>query len=214
MSFILDALKKSESDRQQKNSGDSIFVQSGPASAPSHRWYWIVGSLLLINVIVLVTLVWISQGEPASPDSGQAAEASTAEPVDVEPTFRDRVAQARIDTPAPEPASTAPQSDLPRQSSEPAVTVAQPVVEAVPPSTITTVYLTIDEARANGSVQIPDLHLDIHVYSDTPSERFVFVNMSKYEENSVLLEGPRVAEIVPEGVILDYSGTQFLLLRE
>ena len=68
--------------------------------------------------------------------------------------------------------------------------------------------------RVRGLVQLPELHLDIHVYSRTAGERFVFVNMSKYKEKATLEEGPLVAEIVPEGVILDYLGTQFLLPRE
>jgi hypothetical protein len=59
-----------------------------------------------------------------------------------------------------------------------------------------------------------DLHLDIHVFSMTPSERFIFVNMNRYREGATLEEGPRVAEITPEGVILEYTGMRFLLPRE
>jgi general secretion pathway protein B len=73
---------------------------------------------------------------------------------------------------------------------------------------------TADELRANGQVQMPSLHLDIHVYSTKPEERFVFINMVRHREKSRLAEGPVVQEITPEGVILDYSGTRFLLPRE
>ncbi|NOR67834.1 MAG: GspB domain-containing protein, partial [Woeseiaceae bacterium] len=61
---------------------------------------------------------------------------------------------------------------------------------------------------------LPDLHLDIHVYSDQPAERFVFVNMNKYREQARLAEGPLVKEITPEGVILEHLGNGFLLPRE
>ena len=67
---------------------------------------------------------------------------------------------------------------------------------------------------ANGQLQMADLHLDIHVYSDEPAERFVFINMVRHREKSRLAEGPIVQEITPEGVILDYRGTRFLLPRE
>lgn len=70
------------------------------------------------------------------------------------------------------------------------------------------------ELRANGTLQLPDLHVDIHVYSDVPSERFVFINMNKYQERSQLDEGPVVDEITSDGVILDYLGTTFLLPRD
>ena len=78
----------------------------------------------------------------------------------------------------------------------------------------TPVLLTIDEVRLNGTVQLTDLHLDIHVYSDSPEERFVFINMTKLREQSQLEEGPSVAEITRDGVILEYQGTTFLLPRE
>jgi len=38
--------------------------------------------------------------------------------------------------------------------------------------------------------------------------------MSKYKERATLTEGPTVKEITPEGVILEYGGTDFLLPRE
>ena len=58
------------------------------------------------------------------------------------------------------------------------------------------------------------MHLDIHVYSGQPADRFVFINMSKYKERSTLTEGPLVKEITPQGVILEYGSTVFLLPRE
>jgi general secretion pathway protein B len=73
---------------------------------------------------------------------------------------------------------------------------------------------TADELRANGSIQLGNLHLDIHVYSEKPADRFVFINMVRHREKSRLAEGPVVQEITPEGVILDYGGTRFLLPRE
>jgi general secretion pathway protein B len=63
-------------------------------------------------------------------------------------------------------------------------------------------------------MQLPDLHLDIHVYSEVPKDRFVFINMSKLREGSQLAEGPVVAEITPDGVVLGHQGQYFLLSRE
>jgi general secretion pathway protein B len=73
---------------------------------------------------------------------------------------------------------------------------------------------TIYELRAKGSITLPELHLDIHVYSEVPEDRFVFINMSKQREKSQLSEGPTVDEITPDGVVLDYRGTTFLLPRD
>jgi general secretion pathway protein B len=83
-----------------------------------------------------------------------------------------------------------------------------------PSEKVARTYSTFDELRANGTIVLPDLHLDIHVYSEQPSERFVFVNMNKYREQARLEEGPVVKEIVPEGVVLEHVGNDFLLPRE
>jgi general secretion pathway protein B len=82
------------------------------------------------------------------------------------------------------------------------------------PEKVSQSYATFDELRANGTVLLPDLHLDIHVYSENPADRFVFVNMTKYRERAKLTEGPVVKEITPEGVVLEHLGNSFLLPRE
>ena len=73
---------------------------------------------------------------------------------------------------------------------------------------------TLNEVRLNDGIALPDLHLDIHVYSTAVADRFVFINMQRLKEGSVLDAGPRVDEITPDGVILDYRGTRFVLPRE
>jgi general secretion pathway protein B len=73
---------------------------------------------------------------------------------------------------------------------------------------------SFNELRVRGVFQLPDMHLDIHVYSGQPADRFVFVNMSKYKENATLAEGPVLREITPEGIVLEYQGNRFLLPRE
>ena len=61
---------------------------------------------------------------------------------------------------------------------------------------------------------MPDLNIDIHVYSEKPADRFVFINMNQYRENATLTEGPLLREITTEGVILEFVGATFLLPRE
>jgi general secretion pathway protein B len=73
---------------------------------------------------------------------------------------------------------------------------------------------TFESMRADGTLALPDLHLDIHVYSDQSAERFVFINTKKYRENETLAEGPTIRQIAPEGVILEHRGNIFLLPRE
>jgi len=227
MSFILDALKKSEADRQRQNSPDMMRVPTESDRSSSSRWFLIVGILLLVNVVVLSVVFFrpdatdiettpaAAQNEPASPD---AATTDGAE------SFRDLVTNARreqTDLSPPPPVETRQETRL---DETPAVATPTPAAAqvssvatnygAAPPGTSPDVFKTFNQVRIEGSVRLPDLHLDIHVYSDDADDRFVFINMNKYKELETLSEGPTVSEIVPEGVILEYSGTRFLLPRQ
>ena len=72
---------------------------------------------------------------------------------------------------------------------------------------------TATDLAASGKA-LPELHLDIHVYSGKPAERFVFVNMRKYTEGKALKEGPTLERITSEGAVLNHQGLRFLLPRQ
>jgi general secretion pathway protein B len=125
-------------------------------------------------------------------------------------SFEEQVAQARKTPPAWQPASTARD---PETDSAPDV---QAVLISQNPSSVTArqLYPTLQEVRVSGALDLPDLHLDIHVYSEVPADRFVFINMAKHREGSRLDEGPQVSEITQDGVVLRYQGKSFLVPRE
>ena len=142
----------------------------------------------------------------ATPVEQAPVEQAPAEPAQAaEPSFEERVAEAKQNQPPPEPAA---EETTPVQ--EP---VARTVVEQPAPQNQRRLR-TIDELRLNGTLQLPELHLDIHVYAEDPAERFVFVNMKKHKEGSQLAEGPVVAEITNDGAVLEHRGLTFLLPRE
>lgn len=220
MSFILDALKKSETDRQERSSAEfaQVPTSSGPARAPA--WLWLLGVLLAVNLVVLTGLFFRPSADIASSVSlvDEVSALPEAEPAPVAPqvtdsgedppSFASRVAAAKQSQPTTfdTTASNPPEIDA-GQSQEPPVNVA-------PQTTRAAALPTIYEVVADGTVVLPELHLDIHVYSEVPEDRFVFINMSKLREKSQLSEGPLVEEITPDGVILEYRGKSFLLPRE
>jgi general secretion pathway protein B len=69
-----------------------------------------------------------------------------------------------------------------------------------------------DEIMSPGGT--PELRLELHVYSDRPEQRFVFINSRKYREGEVLQEGPSVEQIRADGVVLNQQGRRFLLPRD
>ena len=64
MSFILDALKKSENERQQSSNAEFATVPSNPGSASFPRWLLIVSVLLAVNLAVLIGLLLRQDSEP------------------------------------------------------------------------------------------------------------------------------------------------------
>ncbi len=230
MSFILDALKKSESDRQRQ-SGPALFeVKVAPRRAGLPSWAVAIGVLLGINLIIVM---WMLLRHPARPEAANAA-APVAAP-----------AAAGIPAPAPQPAM--PSAPVPAAAAPAAASVPTPVANAaqaqgLPPATAAAggsadsnpedlapaaepapllgshvkrgtaegVPLYQDAAVVPGT-HIPPLRLDLHVYAARPEERFVMINMKKLREGDSLPEGVRVESITPEGTILSYSGSRFML---
>lgn len=209
MSFILDALKKSETERQQKNTPGFANVPDAADPPRAPRWLWVLGALLAVNLVVLLGVMLRPDLRPktdatapgeAIPNDGQTGR---------EVSFSEMVQQAKNKRPQ----QIADVEEEKITSNKP-VAEANPTSKPQPLGTVPKSYATFNELRAKGSLVLPDLHLDIHVYSDQPADRFVFVNMNKYREQAKLAEGPLVKEITPEGVILEHLGNGFLLPRE
>ncbi len=72
----------------------------------------------------------------------------------------------------------------------------------------------IAEIKDTFSPPLAPLRLDVHVFSPQADQRFVFINMNKYHEGDEIREGPRVATIETQGVVLDYQGQQFRLTAQ
>lgn len=204
MSFILDALKKSETERQEQSGAEFSRVPSSSESSNPLRWLWLLAALLLINVAVLIGILLRSGDNPVEQPAQPVTTPAAVTPAVVVPVV---VAEKRSQSFEEQVASAVDR--------QPVVTEAAPVepqpAVAVPAEQRIT---TLDQLRLNGSVDLPELHLDIHVFSADPAERFVFINMDKYREGAQIKEGPEVREITPEGVILEYRGQTFLLPRE
>lgn len=201
MSFILDALKKSESERQSQGTAEFSGVPSSARPARSSRWPWILGLLLAINLAVLLGL--LLRPDPVPP-AATVSQVGNSPPLETtRNSFAEQVSAARQ--------NIAPIQAPPVQATPEPLLATPP---ARPSRNAGSVIPSIHAVRASGAISLPDLHLDIHVYSAAAEDRFVFINMSKQREGSRLSEGPVVTEITPEGVVLNYQGISFLLTRD
>ncbi len=240
MSFILDALKKSEADRQRQAGPALLEMRVVPVQRRLPLWAIVVGLLLLVNVVLLG---WFalhrtpadtgnSAGLIAATPGGVPAAAPGAAPGGVPGTATGtgNVPGALLGTPAiPGPAAAnspawmAQQANaVPAQNDYQERELAPPAPEADNPADHTpAVNDTAGTARSGRSAglhsyvelsgKLPELRLDLHVFAAKPTDRYAFINMHKLREGDVTPEGVRVVEITADGVVLDYRGTEFLL---
>lgn len=61
---------------------------------------------------------------------------------------------------------------------------------------------------------LPELVLNIHVYSQRPSDRFVLINGERYVEGNPVGDGVELVEIRREGAVVDFRSHRFLLRRQ
>jgi general secretion pathway protein B len=208
MSFILDALKKSEIERQRQQTPGLIETAAAPRRSRVAVWMIALGGLLAINFAVLLVVLMRGSATPAAPPprAAQPAAATPApaspehfSPMDA-PVYAPEIPVVQNATPAARPAAhAAPRPELPAT----ATATADENPELLP---------LISEVDL-GSLALPELHLDVHVYATKPAERFVYINMRKYHEGATLEEGPTIERIRRDGVVLNFHGVRFVLPR-
>jgi general secretion pathway protein B len=261
MSFILDALRKSEHERQRQTGPALVEVAVAAPKATTNRWATVAIALLLVNLVAIgVVLLFKSRDLPATaatagqtrdnaasvatPPAGRAA--ATAPQATVTQTLPEpRIAPApppslpRVEAPAQgtrnslqqEMSDYAAPADHAAAAAAPppgpgAVTTSRPgtvVYQSLPEADPGTSYRqpqaaapsnlpTADELTARGS--LPELRLELHVWSNKPPERFVFVNGRRYREGETTAEGATLEEITRDGVVMSAGGNRFLLSRD
>jgi general secretion pathway protein B len=241
MSFILDALKKSELERQRQSIPGLVDAGSSRSRSRLPRWALSLGVLLAVNLLVLaVVLMRGSIGStpstaaapergPASPARAAAADAPAGaaagrdhfSPLDAAPAAPDAASEYAPEIPLTEaPEKAAPAPPAARAAADEAQAGRQPhrrdpvLNEDDYHARDEEVLPTINEISLSGAQALPELHLDVHVYATNSAERFVYINMRKYHEGATLEEGPKLERIRRDGVILDYQGLRFLLPRQ
>ncbi len=219
MSFILDALRKSEHARERRALPGLVDLPVSRA-APS-RLPWIlggVGVLLLVNIAVLG---WVLT-RPAPPAPAQAAPAAVhaLPPVSAAAAPRPLASRVRPLAAESEPGSDPeldrlePQQPAPRAAAEPYAAERAAAAREFHPGVTVAGLPSIHQLPPQATAGLPTLNIDLHVYSGDPGQRFVMINGQRLKEGGQLKEGPIVERITQEGAILNHQGTRFLLPRE
>jgi len=218
MSFILDALRKSEIERQRQ-SGPSMA--EFPVARDDRRLpiaLVVIGLLLAVNIAVVLYFMLRETGE-------EAAVTTSAEPVVATPA----AALAAAPVAQPPPAVISPLESQSLAAEEilepPAVYYESPATQAPgapDPTLLPEADTGVDYASAPpgeefpsvaASTGLPELTVDLHVFTTDPAKRAVFINGRRYTQGARIAEGPMIEEITSDGVLLSYRGRRFVLPR-
>ncbi|MEO8463872.1 MAG: general secretion pathway protein GspB [Gammaproteobacteria bacterium] len=232
MSFILDALRKSEHERQRSAVPGLSHVPLATARSELPVWTLLVIGVLAAAVLVLGGAWWQSQrslnASTASSTAAIAAPIASSPPTVAVPT---PAAPPTVATPPPaaaptsvaiaqpvQPSAVASASLLQDKESAAALdertqSLADAAIVPKQPAATGPTLPSVTALLAQG-IDVPPLKLELHAYSDKPAERFVFINGHKYREGERLTEGPEVVKIEPNGVVLSQRGQRFQLAPE
>jgi hypothetical protein len=218
MSFILDALKKSESERHRQSGPVLMDVRIAPPRRRIPSWAWVIAAVLLVNMGVLAWILWLSpanRARTASPTvvaatSPPAAQPSAAPPAVAPPAVAP--SPATVVAAAPPAASVLPPAaTLPEQGPVQQPAQAPPPAAAVANQNIDVATLPKVSDMVASGIALPELQLSWHVYDAVPQSRYVLLNGSRLREGDFTPDGVRVVAIAPTGVVVEWRGRRMFL---
>lgn len=232
MSFILDALRKSETARRRSEAPDLFTAMPGTVAPAFARTQWPIFAIGGVGVLSLIVALWLfSQRTPSATTVSTAADpiviasnpalettaivppaAAGALSVPVEPIIRPKT-QLPASPPAPMQIAPPPASSIerPRDLPAPPQTRTPPSVApptAAPASTTLPAgdrIVSLSDLDPDIRNQLPPLKLSMHLWNETPSQRFVILDGQRLREGDVL--GEIVVErITRDGAMLAWHG--------
>ena len=206
MSYILDALKKSEKERQRGTVPDILTIQEPLSQEPKKRPLLLY---LLLSAILLNTglLVWLM-----SPWQSKKSNL-------VQLTDRQQSESKLPESPSPDLSKTnSPEVKMAMKEEAPKVTTQQAGAtahvsseqklsnrEAPLPNKI----YDLNELPLSIQQSLPTFTISVSLYSDDPASRMAKINDQVMKEGQYLTAGLKLEEIIQDGVILSYQNYRF-----
>jgi general secretion pathway protein B len=218
MSLILEALKKSEAERQRQSGPTLLEVRIAKPQRRYPIWALVVAVLLAVNMILLLVFVLRRPSAPSQDTARATPPLATAPPIQPAIVAAPPIALNAHAPPAPPSASAA--DNAPTLSDDASGSAQNPADDQPAiPKTSGSVKVQRDDSAGYSSLpsfsevnaNMPDLRLDLHVYAEQARDRYALINMQTVHEGDTLSEGARVLAITREGVALDFRGQQFML---
>lgn len=216
MSYILDALRKSERERDALQGPASTAEPTAPAGRKPPTAALAAGAALLAVGALWFTLGREEAPAPMAEMPPVAAAPSPATKVEEDPApalavapARDLAEEARL--PAAEkarPPSPPARDNRPVQTAKVAAPAPRAAVSPAA-SDIPFVRELPDDIRR----ELPEMVVNIHIYVTNEAQRVLYINNRQYRRGDTIQGVIAVEEIVPDGVVMQYRGMRFKLPR-
>lgn len=213
MSFILDALKKSEAERNRQSGPTLIDMRVAAPRRRSPVWMVALLVVLLANLVVLGIVLWRSPAPTAAMPPPVAAPVAPAAP------------PANALPPPVLPPESAPAATLPEPRMPPPEVVRTPPEPPAPPPRQSTAVAAEDPAQVAAEAALPsvsdlqlsgtalpELRLALHVYDRNPANRYVLLNSQRMREGDSTAEGVVLDRITEAGAVLSWRGQRFRIV--
>ncbi len=220
MSYILDALKKSDQQRQQAAVPTLSTAHSAMQTAKQpHFSLYVMLATVLIGAGILIG--WLQPWRPATPQNmpnePSAAINATAPATDIQVSNMHTAAPALPDrqlmhtNPAATPAiPTQIQPATKADNPVPAAATESPTPTPAP-ATAAPETQVLKQSELPGEVRqrLPNLVIAFHQYSNSPSDRRVMINNILLRQGEFITPELKLEQITPEGMVLGFQGFHF-----
>lgn len=200
MSYILEALRRSQAERERGQvpglNAQPVAVAALPAPREGPPWRWLLAALLGALATVAL-LAWFWRAQPAPPAATVAAAPAPA-PVPA-PTLAAAPAPVVAPSPATLPVVVTAPPVTPAVTPNPApnAVTSQAPTPASTPRTVRFSDLSAEQRR-----ELPALSMGGSVWSESALSRFVIVNGQVVREGDTAAPGVVVDRIGPKSVVL------------
>jgi len=139
MSFILEALKKSENARQRQSGPGLAGLPEKTETKRSNMWPSIIGALLLINAIIVSVILLRGEPERVAAPAAALPPSATPAPASMQPAGQSRAPSAtpsaQPEPASPEPAATDERAQRPEHDAPTIRSLADEARQVTEPST-------------------------------------------------------------------------------
>ncbi len=212
MSYILDALRRADAERERERGGvPGLHTQAlsapGPQADASRAlpgWVW---GAIGLGIGLLVALVWwLGSRNPPAAALPAAAPASAAPAASVAPSV-----PAAIVAPVAAPTVTAPRAEPVETRSRPQPPVAAPAPKPESRAASANALPVLPYERLPDDVrrQLPRLAVDGSVYSEQPAQRILIIGGQLFHEGDSVAPGVVLEHIEPKSAVFRWHDWRY-----